>query len=74
MRCYRLILRDDAERLMASKHVDCGSDQQAATIAGQHLAKYASVEVWLRDRRICRLIRHVLTERRQNDFAAYCAA
>jgi hypothetical protein len=62
MRCYRLLLRDDADRLIASKQVECGSDQQATAMAGQHLAKYASVEVWLRDRRICRLNRHVLLE------------
>jgi hypothetical protein len=70
MRCYRLMLRDDTERLIASKHIDCGSDRQATVIADQHLAKYASVEVWLSDRRICRVIRQVLAERRHGSLAA----
>jgi hypothetical protein len=74
MRCYRLMLRDDEDRLSASKQIECGGDQQVVAIAGQHLAKYASVEVWLKERRVCRLIRHVLSERRHGALAAHCTA
>jgi hypothetical protein len=53
MRCYRLMLRDGEGRLIGSKQIECGTDQQAVALASGQLASYASVEVWNGARRVC---------------------
>jgi hypothetical protein len=55
MAVFQLRLRDDKERLVRSKTVECRSDQQAIDIATQLKGSHTSIEVWHDNRSVCRI-------------------
>jgi hypothetical protein len=55
MAVFQLRLRDDKERLVGTKTVECRSDQQAIDIAAQMKGSHTSIEVWHDNRSVCRI-------------------
>lgn len=53
VRSYRLLLLDKSGRLVGSKSINCGEDQEAVAVSQLELQRCEYVEIWNGGRPLC---------------------